>query len=85
MEKHHDMTDKELASVIYGAWAGNPEGVHYSPTYCATQVWSTDNWRSYQCTRKPGHGPKQLYCKQHAKRYESVSAEAEATMTKKEK
>ncbi len=26
-----------------------------------------ERWVSYQCSRKRGHGPDGLYCKQHAK------------------
>ncbi len=51
----------------YGAWAGNPKG--FAPDYnrCAWQVFDRTFFRSYQCTRKCGHGPDGAYCKQHAK------------------
>lgn len=38
----------------------------YNPFRCAYAV----NYRTkahYQCLRKPGYGPVELYCKQHAK------------------
>jgi hypothetical protein len=47
----------------YGRY-GNPE--HTGD--CVVEVWQ-DFW-SYQCSRKRGHGPDGLYCKQHAKMVE---------------
>jgi hypothetical protein len=36
------------------------------PTRCAELVWTNDRWPTCnQCTRKRGHGPDGLYCKQH--------------------
>lgn len=38
------------------------------PTRCIKEIWNRGIWIvSHQCTRKRGHGPKGLYCKQHAK------------------
>jgi hypothetical protein len=54
----------------YGQWAGNPRGTAYNPEKCAHEVHSPDGWRWYQCSRKNGHGPDELFCKQHAKLYE---------------
>ena len=34
---------------------------------CVQDVW--EGWQNYQCTRKNGHGPDNLYCKQHAKKF----------------
>ena len=31
------------------------------------------NWRSHQCNRKPGHGPDEAYCRQHAKKYDGTA------------
>ena len=45
---------------------GTRKGMRYSDKYCAYEVWSKDGWSAYQCSRKPGHGPDELYCKQHA-------------------
>jgi len=52
----------------YGAWAGNPKGTLEDKTLCIIEVWpKSGTWIPYQCTRKRGHGPDGLYCKQHAK------------------
>lgn len=51
----------------YGDWAGNPSGTPYDPKQCAEEVWG--DWISYQCSRKPGHGKDDLFCKQHAKKH----------------
>ena len=32
---------------------------------CIEEVWETGAWTQYQCSRKRGHGPNGLYCKQH--------------------
>ena len=37
---------------------------------CAEAVWHCIGRSFYQCTRGPGHGPKKLYCKQHARKYQ---------------
>ena len=42
---------------------GSPE----DPERCVTAVWPAGMWHDHQCTRKRGHGPDGLYCKQHAK------------------
>ena len=52
----------------YNKWAGNPNGHKEDATCCIVSV--TPNERggfahSHQCTRKRGHGPYGLYCKQH--------------------
>jgi len=53
----------------YTQWAGNPKGNTYRPERCAMEVWSADRGAlPYQCCRKPGYGPANLYCKQHAKK-----------------
>lgn len=70
-------TLEEARKIKYGAWADDPEGTKYYENYCAyeifpIQVTSTKQpfhsfGRSYQCSRKNGHGINKLYCKQHAK------------------
>lgn len=67
----------------YGQWAGNPEGFAENPAYCVKEVWpkSGNGWIPYQCTRKRGHGPDGLYCKQHGKKevaWQYVNAMVEA-------
>ena len=57
-------TAAEAKAKRYGAWAGNPDGMRFLPSQCAAEVPS--GWRYCQCSRKPGHGPDALYCKQHA-------------------
>ena len=47
----------------YGAWAGNPAGTPEDPFKCIEVV--PDGYRSCQCSRKRGHGPDGLYCRQH--------------------
>lgn len=56
----------------YGQWAGNPKGTPEDPECCIEEVWPTQGgWSPYQCSRKRGHGPDGLYCKQHAKKHEA--------------
>ena len=66
------VTREEAAKKPYRVWGGNPTGNPHDPTRCAAQV--ADSGRSclfHQCIRKPGHGPDDLYCKQHAKGFTS--------------
>jgi hypothetical protein len=54
----------------YGVWGGCPMGQAEDPTRCTEEVWSRENtWYPHQCSRKRGHGPDGLYCKQHAKQH----------------
>jgi hypothetical protein len=57
---------EEAEKYRYNRWASNPRGTKYDPTRCAYEVYG--GWIMYQCQRKPGAGPDNLYCKQHAKR-----------------
>lgn len=52
----------------YGAWSGCPQGRPEDPACCIEEVWPHDGWIPHQCSRKRGHGPDGLYCKQHAKK-----------------
>lgn len=62
-------TLEEARKYRYGEWAGNPKGNPYREGNCAEEAYSNDrSARFYQCTRKNGHGPAGLYCKQHAKK-----------------
>lgn len=55
----------------YGQWAGNPKGMKERPEDCIWEVWPSGRMMiPYQCSRKRGHGPDGLYCKQHAKKKE---------------
>ncbi len=59
-----------MAKRIYGKWAGNFKGSQEDVTRCIEEVWPQQSgWIPYQCHRKRGHGPKGLYCKQHAKKH----------------
>lgn len=58
-------TLKEAKKIRYNKWAANPKGHPYVKGYCAYEVWT--GVHSYQCNRKSGYGPENLYCKQHAK------------------
>lgn len=60
-------TRAEADAMRYGRWAGNPEGMLLRPCYCAYVIGDT---YLNQCSRKPGHGPDGLYCKQHARMVE---------------
>lgn len=53
----------------YGAWAGKPEGNKPNLEHCAQEITDSQGWHFHQCSRKIGHGPNGIYCKQHAKRY----------------
>ena len=59
------MTDERR----YGQWAGCPKGRPEDPALCIEPVWPLSAYISAQCTRKRGHGPDGLYCKQHAKKH----------------
>ena len=52
----------------YNLWAGNPKGDKEDVTRCIKEVRDWSGWHSVQCSRKRGHGPDGLYCKQHAKK-----------------
>lgn len=61
-----------MSGRVYGAWAGHPDGEPEDKARCVKEVWSDvrGSWTPYQCTRKRGHGPGGLYCKQHADKAE---------------
>ena len=64
-------TVEECRSIRYGSWAGSPKGTKYNEDHCGYQwVHTPWNWYFVQCSRKNGHGPNGLYCKQHAKMVE---------------
>ena len=52
---------------VYDKWGGNPKGTPEDTTRCIKGV-SDGRFHSYQCSRRRGHGPDGLYCKQHAKK-----------------
>ena len=54
----------------YDVWAGNPKGIKEDPARCIESVADFTGWHSYQCSRKRGHGPNGLCCKQHGKKKE---------------
>ena len=56
----------------YGVWAGCPKGQQEDPTRCIEEIWPSGGWITYQCSRKRGHGPDGLHCKQHAKQHETT-------------
>jgi hypothetical protein len=56
----------------YNVWAGNPKGWAERETDCIEAIYDSEGFGHYfQCSRKRGHGPDGLYCKQHAKKHES--------------
>jgi hypothetical protein len=71
------MTRDEARAIRYRRWGGDPAGRPWNPERCAESV--SDGGRSvlsHQCNHKPGYGPDDLYCKQHAER---LSHRAEGT------
>ena len=60
-------TLQEARKIKYNVWAGNPNGQAYVEGRCAGEVWH--NYLFFQCSKKSGHGPDGLYCKQHANKY----------------
>jgi len=52
----------------YGVWGGRPKGIPEDPSRCIEEVYG-GRWIHHQCSRKRGHGPDGLYCKQHAKQH----------------
>ena len=62
-------TKEEARGINYHA--GSYHMVAYEDSLCAYLVWDRElAVICYQCSRKPGHGPADLYCKQHAKMVE---------------
>ena len=62
----HDISEYPLKG--YGRWAGNGRGSNYRPEQCAEEVRGPGSWPTYhQCARKPGHGDRGLFCKQHSR------------------
>ena len=46
------------------------ENAWYPHPHCTEEVWQRENaWYPHQCSRRRGHGPDGLYCKQHAKKH----------------
>lgn len=58
---------------IYGRWAGNERGVREDTTKCIKSIFHDGSYISSQCSRKRGHGPNGLYCKQHGKSQEKIN------------
>jgi hypothetical protein len=61
-------TREEAKRRTYRRWINDRSPVPYDPSACAYHVWGSAY--GYQCSRKPGHGPWEGYCKQHAKMLE---------------
>ena len=62
---------------VYGQWAGNQKGTLENTTKCIEEVWYQVGKMlslSRQCSRKRGHGPEGVYCRQHAVRAEKHQA-----------
>ena len=59
----------EAKTIRYGRWGSNSAGYPYNPAHCASEVYHRfGGYVSSQCSRKNGHGPDGLYCKQHSKK-----------------
>lgn len=64
---------KEAQRRRYAEWAGNKDGVLYDSNKCAYEIFATESYPVIhgprrQCSRKPGHGPGKIYCKQHSEK-----------------
>ena len=70
MALYYPDTRAEAETWRYGQWSGNPEGRLFDPARCAYSVSDAGGYIETQCSRKPGHGPDGLFCKQHAARIE---------------
>lgn len=66
------MTDKRKRR-FYGRWAGNERGFPEDTTRCIKSIFRDGSFISSQCSRKRGHGPNGLYCKQHGKAQERTN------------
>lgn len=57
----------------YGVSSMRPRGTPEDPRLCVEEVWNGPRgMTSNQCSRKRGHGPGGLWCKQHARRVEET-------------
>ncbi len=54
----------------FGCWGGCPDGQPEDPSRCTEEVWGGQIGTPRQCSRRRGHGPDGLYCKQHANKRE---------------
>jgi hypothetical protein len=54
----------------YGVWGRRPRRQPVDPTRCIAEVFHRLTTIPCQCSRKRGHGPDGLFCKQHAKQHE---------------
>ena len=59
-------TRKEALAIQYGPKdEGYPGWLQWFNEACCAYPITIGNW---QCSRRPGHGPDNLYCRQHAKK-----------------
>lgn len=65
-------TIEEAKEYRYNVWAGNPNGIPYRKERCVYEVYHGVLFA--QCSRKNGHGPRKLYCRQHAGIVEATNA-----------
>lgn len=63
---NYPKTLEQAQSHKYEQWAGNPNGISYKKDKCAYAIYA--NYIGHQCSRKNGHGPNDLYCKQHTRK-----------------
>lgn len=56
---------EEARKMRYGACRGYPNGLPYNDSICVYPVLYRGVF--HQCYHKPGHGPDDLYCRQHEK------------------
>jgi hypothetical protein len=65
-------TLKEAKKYRYDVSGMTSLGNQYEGGRCAEEICDFKRRRFPQCSRKNGHGPGKLYCKQHAKRIEGM-------------
>jgi hypothetical protein len=83
---HPPLTKKEAQAHRYTQWGGNPKGNDYNPACCAYSICGSERGAlPCQCSRKNGHGPDGLYCKQHSRVVVDSSARSIAWLRSKQK
>jgi len=65
------MMKKELER-RYDKGIVNPNGIPEDKTRCIAEVPDFTGWHVFQCQRKRGYGPNGEYCKQHARKLETI-------------
>ena len=63
-----------MQKLVYGVWAGKPNGTPEDTVRCIQSVHGEGSFgHERQCRRKRGHGRDGMYFKQHAKYAEPIT------------